>query len=363
MFFWKRKPKRLYIPVKANWYTRPRRPTPNKPRNVIVLKKRGVFGLLKDFAKRSAYGVAILASAAVLLGILSLSSYFSIKSIEVDRASFNIDTAKIENRLAPYVGKNLVFFQKSQIETTIRKLFPEFSDIQIQKVFPSKIKIKLVSYPMVANLRAYYVLPPPEEPVPQNYTELNKAIEELSSSDPTLSNAALSNPLEDKTATKDIFSLGDGDTENQPAETEQKALINQIGQAIFDQQENLELMTFVVRGLTQPIQDREFVVPQDTMAYIQGAIQYFTNSMALEPLSVEYLSVANEVHLKTKNNLVVWLSIDRDYKEQIDKLKTIYEPAELNKENLAYIDLRIKDKVIYCPRNAKCDKTEGQAPN
>jgi len=48
--------------------------------------------------------------------------------------------------------------------------------------------------------------------------------------------------------------------------------------------------------------------------------------------------------------------VDRDYKNQIDKMKTIYEPAELNKEDLAYIDLRIKDKVIYCVRGTRCDK-------
>jgi len=152
------------------------------------------------------------------------------------------------------------------------------------------------------------------------------------------------------------FSL-DGEAEGEmPLATEQKALLNRIGQAIFDREENLELMTFIVRGLTQPIEDREFVIPRKTMDYIMEAIQYFGNSMSLEVLSLEYFTVAQEIHLRAKNNLMIWMSLDRDYKSQIDKLKTIYEPAELSKEDLSYIDLRIKNKVIYCPRGSRCDK-------
>jgi len=39
-------------------------------------------------------------------------------------------------------------------------------------------------------------------------------------------------------------------------------------------------------------------------------------------------------------------------------LKTIYEPAELNKEELSYIDIRVREKVIYCLRSSRCVKEE-----
>jgi hypothetical protein len=356
MFFWKRKPKRLYVPVKSHWYTRPKRLSAIRPRNVIVLKKRGLIGFLKDFAKKSFFLVIGLAGVGILLCVLFLSSYFTIKSIEVDRENFNIDSAKVENKLNSFIGKNLVFFPKNRVTQVINREFPEFSDVQVQKLFPSKLKIKLVSYPMVANLRAYYILPPSEEPLPENFTELNKAIEELSPTDPSLLSATQPNPMVDKKATEGAFSLEPKVDGEDAGATEQKALLNRAGQAIFDQEENLELMTFVVRGLTQPIGDREFVIPRKTMDYIMDALQYFSNSMSLEVTSLEYFTVAQEIHFKTKNNLVVWISVDRDYKNQIDKLKTIYEPAELSKEDLAYVDLRIKDKVIYCVRGTRCDK-------
>ena len=92
------------------------------------------------------------------------------------------------------------------------------------------------------------------------------------------------------------------------------------------------------------------------MDYILDAIKYFTNVMQMEVKSVRYLPVAREVHLVTDGNLVLWLSTDKSYKEQIDKLHTIYKVAELEKEDLAYIDLRIKEKIIYCPRRTSCDR-------
>jgi cell division septal protein FtsQ len=356
MFFWKQKPKRLYMPVKSHWYTRPRRESAIRPRNIIVLKKRGLIGFLKDLAQKSVYWAIGLVGAGILVCILFLSSYFTIKSVEVDRENFNIDSAKIENRLNSFVGKNLVFFPKSRVIQAINREFPEFSDVQVQKLFPSKLKIKLVNHPVVANLRGYYILPPSEEPLPENFTELNKAIEELSPTDPSLLSATSQNPLVDKKATEGVFNLEPKEDGEESGAVEQKALLNRIGQAIFDQEENLELMTFIVRGLTQPVEDREFVIPRKTMDYLMDTLQYFNNSMGLEVLSLEYFTVAQEAHLKTKNGLMIWLSVDRDYKIQIDKLKTIYEPAELNREDLAYIDLRIKDKVIYCVRGTRCDK-------
>jgi cell division septal protein FtsQ len=354
MPFWKPKPKRLYVPVKSHWYTRPKRVSAIKPRNVILLKKRGVIGFLKELANRSVFWALGIGGVLVLVGVLFLSSYLSIKSVEVDRQNFNVDSAKIENKLNSFIGKNLVFLQKGSVSQAIARDFPEFSDINVIKLFPSRIKIQLTSMPVVANLRAYYVLPPNEEPLPENFTELNRAIDELSTMDPSLLAANTVNPVADKKANAGVFSLDGADAS--AGVTEQKALLNRGGQAIFDQEENLELMSFIVRGLTQPVEDREFVIPRQAMDFIMDAIQYFGNSMSLEVLSVEYFTVAQEIHLRANNKLVVWMSVDRDYKTQIDKLKTIYEPAELSKENLAYIDLRVKNKVIYCVRGTKCDK-------
>jgi hypothetical protein len=304
MFFRKKPPKRLYYPVKSNWYTRPRRqPSVKRPNRVF----RSGIGGLKKYLKKSIHLVIVACAFSVLMLFFLFSSYFSIKSIEVVRANLNIDSASIENALNIYIGRNIIFFSRSNIYQAIQKKFPEFASVEVHKILPSTIKINLVSQQIVANLRAYYILPDPEQTAPQaSDTELNKAIDELSGSDSALAEPKTPNPLIDEKVTKPAFTLDEGTVEKKPIE--QKCLLNSIGQAIFDQEENLELMTVTIRGLTQPVTDREQVIPVDHMSFISESIKYFTNSLSLEVISVEYLPVAREIHLKTKNNMAILLT-------------------------------------------------------
>jgi cell division septal protein FtsQ len=348
--FRKKKPKRLYYPVKSRWYTRPRRKPSVKRTNKLF---KGGWSGVKIMLKKSLYLTVTTGIFIALILFLAFSSYFSVTDIEVVRENFNIDSAEIENEVNQYIGKSIIFFPKTQIHKTIQTKFPEFASIEIRKILPSTIKIHLESHEIVANLRAYYVLPEAEKVTKEDFTELNKAIEELSGSDPEIESLEELTPLGDEEVADAIFDLGEED--EGPAPIEQKSLINRIGQAIFDQQENLELITIIVHDLSQPVEDREQIITREHMDYMLEAIQYLKNTMDLEILEIKYLPIAREIHLKTNNNLVLWLGIGRDYKEQIDKLNTIYENAELNKEDLAYIDLRIKDKVIYCSRDTQCD--------
>lgn len=351
MVFRKKKPKRLYYPVKSNWYNKPRKRSASKRSNKAIKKGRNEF--FQDLVKKSLYLLITGIAFGILLILLFISSYFSITDIEVVRENFNIDSAAIENELNPYIGRNILFFPKSKIYKTINTHFPEFADIEVRKVFPSSIKINLQSHPIAANLRAYYILPEPEEILEEDFTELNKAIEELTGTTTDLEALGASKILSDDEISQGIFDIEE--EEDGPEPIEQKSLLNRIGQAIFDQEENLELMTVTVRQLTQPVEDREQVIPKENMDYMLESIQYFTNTIGLEILGVEYLPVAREIHLKTENNLVIWISIERDFKDQIDKLNIVYESVELNKEDLSYIDLRVGEKIIYCPRNARCD--------
>lgn len=345
MFFRKKSPKRLYYPAASKWYTRPRRRSAvSAPSPLREWKKKFFQWLSRSFHLALAIILLVLA-----LGFLVLSTALSVKTIEVVRQNFNVDSAGIESTLSAFKGKSLFFLSKNQIYTAIQKKFPEFSTITIEKKFPSALVIHLESYPVIANLKAYYVLPKADEKVARpEFTALSKAIEELGA-DPTPLTAP---PSSAETAPESAFDLAPPEEEKP---IEQKCLLNRMGQAIFDQEENLELITVVLRGLTQPIEDREIVISQENMDYLLSAIQYFSAVLSIPVLSADYLPLARELHLKTPSGLMVWLTFEKDYKEQIDKLNTIYKAAELYKENLAYIDLRVRDKVIYCPRKTKCD--------
>jgi cell division septal protein FtsQ len=277
-------------------------------------------------------GVVFLA----LLAFLLFSSRFAINKIEVSRDDLHTDNSNIVSLLSEFKGQSIFTFSKSKANQLIQENYPEFARVEVKKLFPNTIKINLVTHEIVANIKAFYTLPKVETVVPEESKQIQEVGEAL----------------------KAAFDLGSGPkTENREELTpiEQKALLNRIGQAIFGHEEDLQLMTITVEGLSQPIEDRQVVIPEKNMDFIINSTKYLANLMQMEVASIQYLPIARDVHLKMRNNLVLWLSTEKDYKEQIDKLNTIYKVAELDKEDIAYIDLRIREKIIYCPHGERCD--------
>ncbi|MFH0820397.1 MAG: FtsQ-type POTRA domain-containing protein [Candidatus Peregrinibacteria bacterium] len=323
--FFRKKPKRLYIPTTSRWYTRPRyKPGAASGRRLLP---KGIFSILTEFFKDRFRLVIAGLGFVLLIGIGLSSSYLAIQNIEVLRQDFNIDSAAIETVLKPYLGRNILFFPRRLAVVAIQDKFPEFQSVEINKKFPNTLTVNVVNYPIMANLRAYYVLPEVQAAAEQKPPDPGIAFE--------------LNPEPPKP----------------PEPIEQKCLLSFVGQAICDQQENLELMTLAIKGLTQPIEHRQQVVAPTHMDYLREALEYFKNNFKFTIANVEYLPVARELHFKIKSGPVIWLTLEKDIQEQLDKLKTIYEPAELNKEDLSYLDLRVKEKVIYCLRRTACDRT------
>ena len=334
MIFRRKRPKRLYYPTQSSWHRKPRkrRPSVRTSRKIFSHNIRThVTRLLKDFLLYVIIGAVFIGLVVFLL----FSSRFAISKIEIARTDLHIDSSVVSDMLADYRGTSIFAFSRARAANMVKEAYPEFSRVDIRKLLPNTIKVELETYEIVANIKAYYVLPKAEP-------ELTEEEEEI---------------VEISEALKNAFDLKAGTTTEDKEEItpiEQKALLNRIGQAIFDREEDLQLMTIIIDGLSQPIEDREFVIPTESMDYILDSIKYFVNVMQMEVRSVRYLPVAREIHFTVDNGLVLWLSAEKDYKEQIDKLHTIYKAAELEKEDLAYIDLRVKEKIIYCPRTASC---------
>ncbi|MBN2306510.1 FtsQ-type POTRA domain-containing protein [Candidatus Peregrinibacteria bacterium] len=336
MIFRRKRPKRLYYPTRSSWYRKPRK------ERLSVRTSRKIFShnirthvthFLKNFLLYIVIGVIFIG----LLLFLFFSSRFTISKIEIARADLHIDSSVVSNMLAPYKGNSIFTFSKTKVSNQIKEAYPEFARVEIKKLLPNTIKVELETHEIVANIKAYYVLPKVEPELTEEEEKMLEITEAL------------------KTAF-DLEAEVKTDEKEQVVPIEQKALLNRIGQAIFDREEDLQLMTITIDGLSQPLEDRAIVIPTPYMDIISNCIKYFTNVMQMEIKSIHYLPVAREIHLTTEGNLVLWLSIEKGYKEQIDKLHTIYKVAELDKEDLAYIDLRVKEKIIYCPRGAQCDR-------
>ena len=192
--FRKKSPKRLYYPTKSNWYTKPRR----KSRKHITRTKssNGFFSGIVIYLQNTIYIAVGIAIIIILITVLTLSSYFSVTNIEVVRENFNIDSATIENQLNKYVGHNIFLFSRYWVVKSIKESFPEFVDIRVKKILPRTIKIELRNYPIVANLRAYYVLPKAEEP-----------LEEIVEDAITLKGETYIPPTEDRDITHLVFDI------------------------------------------------------------------------------------------------------------------------------------------------------------
>ena len=311
--FRKKKPKRLYYPTRSRWYTRPkRRPVVRSTRKKLG---EGAKGYFKKFLKSHLSSILIGLIILMITLFLFLSSYFTVTGIQVTREDFNTDTAAVSNQLNEYIGKNILFLPRYRIVEKIQESFPEFSSVKIRKSLPHNLIIELESHEIIANLRAYYILPEQEiktEEVNESILKIDEALDAA-------------------------FSFGEEEEEKEPEKIEQKCLLNEIGQAIFDREENLELMTIIIEDMTQPIEDREVVMSEDKMEYFQGALKYFNNLFKIQIEKVYYLPTAREIHFMMNNGTSVWLTMERDYKKQIDKMNTIY------------IDLRVKEKGNLLP--------------
>ncbi len=336
MIFKKKRQKRLYYPTKSTWYRKLRKRPKIKSSNKIFSHNIRIH--FTRFLKNFFLYVVIAAFFLFSLIFVLFSSHFSVNKIEIVRDDLHVDSASVSHLLNQFNGKSIFLFPKKRVVDLIQKNYPEFSGVRVKKVLPNIIKVELEVYDIVANIKAYYVLPKVTIP-PLDSEDVSEDVHKISD------------------ALKTAFTLDEDARVSEKEDItpiEQRALINRVGQAIFDREEDLELMTIVIDNLFQPIEDREVVISKETMDYLLDSIKYFTNLTQMEIKSVRYIPVGREFHLRTDNGLILWLSLMKDYKEQLDKFHTIYKVAELDKEDISYIDLRIKEKIIYCPRKSRC---------
>jgi len=73
------------------------------------------------------------------------------------------------------------------------------------------------------------------------------------------------------------------------------------------------------------------------------------NIIELNIKEIKYYIIERELHIKTDNDTILIFNLDSDIKEQIEKI-TIFnkEHKNIEKSNIIYVDLRIKNKVFYC---------------
>lgn len=221
------------------------------------------------------------------------SDFFKIKKIVLidnkqvaeEEIKFVAEESYGKRRFLIFPGDNIIVFSISSLQDKIVKQVPEVKDVEIEKKYPDVLKIIV------------------KEKIP--------------------------------TA---IWSI-DG----------QEFYIDQEGSIAyaFNKDESIDNLPRVVDLSGTKIGINEKATSQETMNFIRSASEYFPQKIG-EGIDKYFLpsGAAEEIHLKSDKGYLVYFSLKRGAKEQIEDLLTIKE-SQLQDVEIDYIDMRVENWVYY----------------
>lgn len=251
----------------------------------------------------------------ICIGILFFSSFFVVSDIVVARDKVFVEPQKIEQAMRPVIGKNIFMVDAGQIHDELVQMFPTIQKVEVNKLFPRTIQVRVYSWPMVAQV---------------NYKGESGTGYLLSENGYVVPNVLVTEMTEQ---------------ENQ----EQRELISlQIPRYGTVDPEHVPLLTL------SKLEPGKHFMDKSILDRVRLTIGLYEKNFQVPVTHVEYLPFEREVHLYVGDGtaLLIWLTADIE--TQLFKLKTAESKLDLESGSLAYIDLRVKDKVFTCAAGATC---------
>ncbi len=229
-------------------------------------------------AKNTLILMVVLAALGGLIYLVGFSHFFDIKSWEISE-----DGAKVTNDedlnglLKKQKYKNLFFFDENQLVSQVKAIHPEVKKVVVKKIFPTKIKVEIEKYPIIAN----------------------------------------------------IVNVVQG--------IQKKFLMDGNG---FLAEENIENpdLPYVKVFTNEVYTVHTIAMDQDKLTYILNAINLFQSKFTLKILNAEYYVREREIHLQTEKNFMVWIDMEKDLNMQLDKLKKAIPKLNIYNTPLEYIE-------------------------
>jgi cell division septal protein FtsQ len=256
------------------------------------------------------FGVILIILLGGSIGLIFFSNFFSVSSIIVERTDpkTDIETSIIpmQQKLDVLTGKNIFLINEDEIEYTIRKDFPEMKEINIMKLYPRTLKVRVIEYDLVARIKS--------------------------------------------STGKDEMLLNErGMIRNMKTKMLNLPLIEYKSQYDIKEDKMVAMLSPYLA-----LQDRNAIMNGEEVRTILDAKNTFEQNFSLKVTLIQYYPLEREIHLINEKGFTLWLDLTENIDEQLNKLKTAFQDFNIYKIELSYIDLRINNKIIYCTKNSIC---------
>jgi len=120
-----------------------KKPKTNRNRALNVVAK---FKIIRQFGAllRGSTLLTLACSFMLLFTLFAVfSPYFDLKKVEVKRNSPHIDVQAVENLMAEFYGRNLLFLPKDEARELLLKTFAEFRSVTLNEKWPDSLVITI----------------------------------------------------------------------------------------------------------------------------------------------------------------------------------------------------------------------------
>lgn len=261
------------------------------------------------------WSLLILTFAFLLLtGFIIFSPIIQVREIRVQRTEGRVDVASIQQALAPYFGRHLLFLPPAEIRDTIRATVPDLADVVIEKQYPSRLFLRVTVEPLIARLQI-------AGPVAATGSGTTQRSGSGSVTTDAPSDAPPEAPRLDYLTERGIY----------------------IATAAAQSGSVLPIIR-IVDWPVRPVPNTQLLSP-DFLSQLQGAERALVQEFGQTIRSRTVLLRAQEFHLQTAR-LDHWFDLASPLADQLQRYRTFLRTVPAG-EAKQYVDLRLKGRVVY----------------
>ena len=266
--------------------------------------KLNIFSKRKIFSKfffKSLFIFFLFLFLWFLIFFLFFSNYFSISNISFERKNFSFNPENISKDLEKYFWKNIFFVNTFSIEKKLEEKHSQFKKIIVKKIYPDTLFFEVENFEDIFEIQTYF-------------TKKNK-----------------------DTWIYEKFV--------------QNFLISQAGELKYlpEKSEKKLKKIFIKEDLWKKLEIWEKFLKPKNLAKIQKINNFLEKNEKLKIEKIFYWPNWIEVHFLS-NKWEFWFTLSKNIDNQLEKIwdfKNFKNISDFTKKEFEYLDLRIKDKIIF----------------